>query len=110
MLGFDGFEIVYCDDGLVARPSLRADEKSAGFQAPPGKRLKSFPNRHSEAAYHIQAEPDGYRFAWDFPDQPAVADGWRIADSIFHDESSPYVRRLPRPGAEYTPNSEAAGS
>jgi hypothetical protein len=63
VLGFDGFEIVYSDDDLVARLSFPTNEKSAGFETSSGKCLESFPNRDSEAAYDIMAEPDGNRLA-----------------------------------------------
>ena len=75
MLGFDGLEIIHIYDGQIPRASCGADEKSADLQAPSGQRLEPLLDRHSEAAYNLQAEADRYRLARDFPNKPAVLDG-----------------------------------
>jgi hypothetical protein len=58
VLGFDGFEIFYIDNGLVTHLSVCAEEKAAGFETPPGERPKSFLNRHCKAGNDVLAEPD----------------------------------------------------
>jgi len=46
------------------------------------------------AANDIPAQPDGYRLALDFPDEPAILYGWRNPRSIFHD-GAPTLRATP---------------
>jgi hypothetical protein len=84
MLGFDRLKIVHVDDSEVPGVSCGTEEKSADLQAAPGQRLKPLMDCHSEAAYDIQAEADRYGLSRDFPNKPAVLDGWRHDTSIFH--------------------------
>ena len=85
VLGFDRFEITYLDDDNASRLVFCADQKSAGFQAPPRKQLKSCSDRHSEAVYNRHAEADRYGLPWDFPDKPTIR--WRFNRSVAHDDS-----------------------